>query len=92
MDAGAIERLASVDVAEAGDDPLVEKQRLDRRPAAFEPAPEPTRVEVGAEGIGPSAANSGQLASASVATRSIVPKRRTSLSASRRPSSVSISK
>ena len=92
MDAGAKQRLAGVDVAEPGDDPLVEEQRLDRRPAPFEAAPEPARVEVGAQGVGAERNKRRPVASASVATRSTMPKRRTSLSASRRPSSVSISK
>src|SRR5258705_9437603 len=46
MDAGAIERLADIDVAEAGDDSLVEQQQLDRGRAAGKAALEFIRVEV----------------------------------------------
>ncbi len=51
MDAGAVQRLAHVDVAEPGDDPLVEQQQLDRRGSAGEPALKLARVEV--ERLGP---------------------------------------
>ena len=51
MDAGAIESLADVDVAEAGDDSLVEQQQLDRGRAPGKPAPQPVRIEV--ERLGP---------------------------------------
>src|SRR6185295_19105126 len=46
MDAGAVQRLAHVNVANPGDDPLVEQQQLDRRGAAGEPALKLARVEV----------------------------------------------
>src|SRR4029079_8946398 len=52
-DAGAVKRLADVDIAEPGHDPLVEQQQLDRGRAAREAALAVLRVEaerLGAEG------------------------------------------
>src|SRR5256885_6373807 len=46
MESGAVQRLADVDIAEAGDDSPVEQQQLDRRAPAGEPFPELARIEV----------------------------------------------
>src|SRR6185369_2382855 len=51
MDAGAVQRLAHVDVAAPGHDPLAEQQQLYRRGTAGEPALKLARVEV--ERLGP---------------------------------------
>src|SRR6185295_3891272 len=48
-DSGEIERIADVDVAEPGDDALVEQERLDRRGPAVERAGESGAVERRAE-------------------------------------------
>ena len=89
MDARAIKRLAYIDVAQSGNDPWSSSSSLiapcARRAGAAAPAVE-------SSGSGPSAANAGQASSSSVGTRSSEPNRRGSLSASRRPSSVSSSK
>lgn len=45
MDSGAVKRLARIDVAKAGDDPLVEQKRLDRRASSPKPLPQRLRVE-----------------------------------------------
>ena len=47
MDAGPVQRLGDVDVAEAGDPPLIEQERLDRRAHAGERRRQRRRVERG---------------------------------------------
>ena len=46
MDAGAVQRLAGIDIAEARDDALVEQQQLDRRGPPGQSALQLSRVEV----------------------------------------------
>ena len=48
-DAGAEQRLAGIDIADPGDQPLIEQRRLDRGGFAFEPAREPFGGEGGAQ-------------------------------------------
>ena len=61
-DPGSVQRLADIDVAEPGDDALVEKQALDRRPAARrERARQIGGVEPAAERLGAEALEPGML-------------------------------
>lgn len=46
VDPGAVKRFAHIDIAKAGDDPLVEQQRLYRRGSAAKLFAEPARIEV----------------------------------------------
>lgn len=45
-DPGAVQRLADIDIAKAGDDPLIEQRRLYRHAPAPEPAGEEPRIEM----------------------------------------------
>ena len=54
-DPGAEQRLADIDVAEPGDDPLVEQRRLDRRHLAGERRGQIGAVEAGFERLRPHA-------------------------------------
>ena len=83
--AGAVQRLHDVDVAEAGDDALIEQRCLDRRLRPWQARASTAGVNDADSGSGPSAPMTGCSASASVGTRSIDPNRRGSLNVTTAP-------
>ena len=52
-DPGFEQALADIDIAEPGDDPLVQERRLDRGAPAFKQRPQPLPVEIRAGRLGP---------------------------------------
>jgi hypothetical protein len=87
--AGAVERLAHVDVAKPRDDALIQQRGLDRRTLAREGARKMVVVERVAERFGAEAFQKPMGLDLRRRRRSIAPKRRASLKVMRAPASVS---
>ena len=88
-DAGAEQRLAHIDIAKPGDDPLVQQRRLDRRALAGSAADSTAGVNASPSGSGPRPASSLWRPPRPWRTRSSEPNRRGSTKPTRQPSSVS---